>query len=149
MPNATEPDFLACMLLAVAIFVNHGGFAALHVCDDQHKPVIGADLQQVADGGVNEPKALECFSQILHAIGDHKLACHTPILGSAGELAQRGLQRIFGVVYYGVCWGIVWAVLHGIQVVEVLGYSVLSRPNLDNLKPTGLDGLTKIWLTKR
>jgi hypothetical protein len=58
---------------------------------------------------------------------------------SASELAQRGLQRIFGVV----CWG----VLHGIQVVEVLEYSVLSRPNLDNLKPTGLNGIARIWLT--
>jgi hypothetical protein len=62
-------------------------------------------------------------------------------LGSAGELGQRGLQRILRVV----CWG----VLHGIQVVVVLEYSVLSSPNLDNLKPTGLDGLAGIRLTKR
>ena len=68
-------NFLADVLVAIAVFIDHDGTAVLNFQADQHKPVLRADFIQMAGSGIHEPISPCCVGQVLDAVGQQTSAC--------------------------------------------------------------------------
>ncbi len=62
-------NFLVYVIVAIAVLIDHDGTVVLHRQANQHKPVLLANVIEVAGSGIHEPMSHSCVGQILGAVG--------------------------------------------------------------------------------
>ena len=82
---------LSGVLVAIAIFLNHDCFALLHLNSHDHKPILCADLPQMAHDGVHDPATHGFFSKIMRAISQQVFWSESVIAFCTRELRQLRL----------------------------------------------------------
>ena len=81
-------DLLPGVLSTIAVLVDHLRPALCDLHTDQHKPVLRADLTQMAGHSIHHPKALALFCQVLGAICQQVPAAESVVGTGTGELSQ-------------------------------------------------------------
>jgi len=79
-------NFLAGVLMFIAVLVNHRCPAAIHSHTHVDKSVRGANLAKVAGNRIHHPKAPGLFRKVLGAICQQVPAADSVVLLAAGEL---------------------------------------------------------------
>ena len=81
-------DRLPGMLSTIAILVDHDRPAPCDLHSDQHKPILRANLTQMAGHSIHHPKASALFCQVLGAVCEQVPPADSVVATRAGELSQ-------------------------------------------------------------
>lgn len=82
-------NFLPCVFMPVAIFIDHDCCSVLDRGLDNNKPIRRANFHQMACDGIHHPKTLRLLGKVLGAIRQQMPSADSVVALCAREFGQR------------------------------------------------------------